>query len=706
MIHKLITRRGDCSTEQVDDMHPTFHLSFAALLVFHLLLTQVYGGQSELIGSSQPIVATLGEDVVLPCYLQPAEDATDLTVEWTRPDLDPRFVHVWRSQQELVGKKHMLFEGRTSLFIDELTKGNISLKLSEVKLSDEGHYKCFIPSPGKQTFVQLCVASVPVSSPIISLSGMDRDRGGVVLQCESRGWYPEPEVLWLDAEGNLLSAGPPETVRGPDDLYTVSSRVTVDKRHNNSFTCRIQQNDIYQTREAHIHVPDDFFLSSSSSAVPINTGLAVSLAVTIMVILACVFFVWRQNRTKTKKRSRDEAERGEKLLTEETVKMKVLGGRKNKMKDLTEKYEKIEEELLKTKEELMIKTEEMRLQLENEAEKVDKLMADNKKLEEEKEQLQKIKAELEHKAAASKNPFLSWLPLNANKQQKMEVEPVKQEIHQQEAEMKWKKITEELEEKRVELENKTVALDQTKRHADDLLAENSTLREEISQLQEENKGIKRAEDELTDKADELLAENKKLEQETWRLQEDNKAIRELKAMLDDELEKHINSGKDQEEKYLKEIEEWEKKLKEEEVKRETAEKELEELRRKLDIKLEEIKPEQTHLQDSLANLNGDSSDSQETSGDITVEVDPNNNFICLRNESEQDKPLGGRQLKVQINNKKSITYKFDPSMELKAGKSVTLWCKGCGQHHPDTGELVWKDLKSWKPGDRVQATLQ
>ena len=76
-----------------------------------------------------------------------------------------------------------------------------------------------------------------------------------MLQCESKGWYPEPEVFWLDSEGNLLSAGPTETVRGPDDLYTVSSRVTVEKRHNNNFTCRVQQNNINQTRETHIIVP-------------------------------------------------------------------------------------------------------------------------------------------------------------------------------------------------------------------------------------------------------------------------------------------------------------------------------------------------------------------------------------------------------------------------------------------------------------------
>ena len=98
-------------------------------------------------------------------------------------------------------------------------------------------------------------SSAAAASPAISLAGIDRTSSGVALKCESSGWYPEPEVFWLDGEGNLLSAGPTETVRGPDDLYTVSSRVTVEKRHSNSFTCRVQQNHINQTREAQIHIP-------------------------------------------------------------------------------------------------------------------------------------------------------------------------------------------------------------------------------------------------------------------------------------------------------------------------------------------------------------------------------------------------------------------------------------------------------------------
>ncbi|XP_078137941.1 butyrophilin subfamily 1 member A1-like [Centroberyx gerrardi] len=207
-------------------------------------------GQPQVIGPPQPIVAILGDDIILPCHLEPAMDAVAMTLEWTRPDLNPIFVHLWRDGRELLINKNPSYMGRTSLFINKLKHGDISLKLSKVKLSDEGKYRCFIPTLGRDSIVQLVVGAV--SSPVIEIT---KDSSEVVLGCESKGWYPEPEVFWLDGEGNILSAGPTETVRGPDGLYTVSSRVTVEKTDTNRFTCRVQQQNINQTRETQIHVP-------------------------------------------------------------------------------------------------------------------------------------------------------------------------------------------------------------------------------------------------------------------------------------------------------------------------------------------------------------------------------------------------------------------------------------------------------------------
>ncbi|XP_029932570.1 butyrophilin-like protein 2 isoform X2 [Myripristis murdjan] len=215
-----------------------------------LLLAHSCHGQHQLIGPPQPIVAIVGDDVILPSHLEPATDAADMPVDWMRPDLDHSLVHQRYKGQEVVTRQNPSYVGRTSLFTDKLKHGNVSLKLSEVKLSDEGGYRCLLPSLPRESFIELIVGAA--SSPVINVT---KSSSGVVLECESKGWYPEPELFWLDAEGKLLSAGAPETVRGPDGLYTVSSRVTVEKSHSNSFTCRVQQLSINQSRDTHIHVP-------------------------------------------------------------------------------------------------------------------------------------------------------------------------------------------------------------------------------------------------------------------------------------------------------------------------------------------------------------------------------------------------------------------------------------------------------------------
>lgn len=110
-----------------------------------------------MIGPSQALVARAGDDVILPCHLEPAYDVSTKTLEWTRSSLDPRFVYVSRASQEIEKLKDPSFKGRTSVFVNELKYGNISLKISKVKFDDTGTYKCYIPEMKKEAFVELVV---------------------------------------------------------------------------------------------------------------------------------------------------------------------------------------------------------------------------------------------------------------------------------------------------------------------------------------------------------------------------------------------------------------------------------------------------------------------------------------------------------------------------------------------------------------------
>ncbi|XP_050923305.1 butyrophilin subfamily 3 member A2 isoform X2 [Lates calcarifer] len=111
--------------------------------------------QPKVIGST--VKAAVGEDVILPCHLDPPFNVTNLTVEWK---FTGNLVHLYRSREDDLTDQHLNFKNRTSLFKDEMVKGNISLKLTNVTENDAGNYTCNVPkleSQVKRDIVTLTV---------------------------------------------------------------------------------------------------------------------------------------------------------------------------------------------------------------------------------------------------------------------------------------------------------------------------------------------------------------------------------------------------------------------------------------------------------------------------------------------------------------------------------------------------------------------
>lgn len=105
------------------------------------------------------MIAVIGhtQDITLPCSVDPPMNAVDEMVEWSRSDLNPRFVHVWRSGEDHLIGQNPSYKNRTSVSIEKLKTGDASLKLTKVRLSDEGTYRCFIPGLSVDLSVELVV---------------------------------------------------------------------------------------------------------------------------------------------------------------------------------------------------------------------------------------------------------------------------------------------------------------------------------------------------------------------------------------------------------------------------------------------------------------------------------------------------------------------------------------------------------------------
>ncbi|MEQ2265234.1 hypothetical protein XENORESO_004211, partial [Xenotaenia resolanae] len=119
---------------------------------------------NQLIGSSEPIVAAPGDDVLLPCRVDPEWDAVGKTVEWSRPDLRVpgrqklvEYVYVYRFKKMDRDMMMETYIQRTSLSEEGLRHGDVSLSIRNVSLEDNGRFRCFLPSLKGAAEVQLVV---------------------------------------------------------------------------------------------------------------------------------------------------------------------------------------------------------------------------------------------------------------------------------------------------------------------------------------------------------------------------------------------------------------------------------------------------------------------------------------------------------------------------------------------------------------------
>ncbi|XP_076019010.1 uncharacterized protein LOC143010538 isoform X3 [Genypterus blacodes] len=89
-----------------------------------------------------------------------------------------------------------------------------------------------------------------VSCPAIDIiKGAD----GVLLECKSAG-NREAEVLLLDSVGNIIS----------ERAKKISS-VTLDNKHNNTYTCKLQQDNITQTLQTRVFIQRSCFCTHTGT---------------------------------------------------------------------------------------------------------------------------------------------------------------------------------------------------------------------------------------------------------------------------------------------------------------------------------------------------------------------------------------------------------------------------------------------------------
>ncbi|XP_071988385.1 V-set domain-containing T-cell activation inhibitor 1-like isoform X1 [Engystomops pustulosus] len=176
-------------------------------------------------------VGQIGEDVVLGCTFTPDVKQYN-NIVWRKADA-PGIVYKYENGKVSLSEQSAEFKGRTALFLNQVSAGNASLKISNVQISDRGVYRCSITN-AKGTGENKLSLSVGAYSAV-TITNVSQTS----LRCDSPRWLPKPSVTWMEVESKTNLSSTPTYVPDLSDTFQVISELQGAKL-NTQYRCLIQ----------------------------------------------------------------------------------------------------------------------------------------------------------------------------------------------------------------------------------------------------------------------------------------------------------------------------------------------------------------------------------------------------------------------------------------------------------------------------------
>ncbi|XP_054554674.1 LOW QUALITY PROTEIN: butyrophilin-like protein 1 [Talpa occidentalis] len=242
-------------------------------------------------GSPDPIVAELGKDATLPCFLDPAMSAENMELRWFRSNV-LESVFIYQDGQERHEELMAQYAGRTSL-VRKFQQGEAAVRIRKVQVSDNGLYTCsFINGVfSDQASLELQVAGVG-SAPQVHITGPKED--GVRAVCMTSGWFPEPQVQWRDPRGEQFLEFSKVQAQDTEGLFSVESALVVRDSSVGSVTCSILNPILHQEKAMAIIIPEPFFPWAS----PWKPAFLVILTLLLLLLLGAACYTQREHSTQ------------------------------------------------------------------------------------------------------------------------------------------------------------------------------------------------------------------------------------------------------------------------------------------------------------------------------------------------------------------------------------------------------------------------
>ncbi|KAK2853130.1 hypothetical protein Q7C36_008331 [Tachysurus vachellii] len=204
-----------------------------------------------------------GEAVHLSCVfpVSGSWDADSSMITWLH---NQEVVHSFFHSQDQPQYQSQTYANRTSLFHQEMKKGNASLRLDRTTLEDAGEYTCSVSTRlvSQSKSFPLKVAAF-YSEPRLKISLLDN--GHMEVLVTSEGGFPSPSLQWLMGNSRDVT-NHTHTQLSKDHhtgLYSVNSKLILNGTVNSSITFIMKNPDLDQTIRRNIDLFSGEFIKTT-----------------------------------------------------------------------------------------------------------------------------------------------------------------------------------------------------------------------------------------------------------------------------------------------------------------------------------------------------------------------------------------------------------------------------------------------------------
>ncbi|XP_070261174.1 putative selection and upkeep of intraepithelial T-cells protein 1 homolog isoform X2 [Myotis yumanensis] len=203
-----------------------------------------------------PLVALVGEEVKLHCHISPAQNAEHMEIYWYHKSFT-KPLQLYHRGNDHYRETSLDNIKRTEILKEDIGKGNITLRIQNVSVSDGGKYRCLFKDAN---FTKEAVQELKVLAPDLDLEiqvKINRIQG-IQFKCSSGGWFPQPQMQWVNSRGEIIPLSSKSETQDEAGLFHMHITLFLEQSQG-MITCWLQHPETGQEKRTSIQMSDILF---------------------------------------------------------------------------------------------------------------------------------------------------------------------------------------------------------------------------------------------------------------------------------------------------------------------------------------------------------------------------------------------------------------------------------------------------------------